>query len=278
MNRLRCAGHRDRDGSLSFVARDTFRDSVIQKIDDIYRAGSVAGRSGTMHRLHSAIDPEKGDLLFNIIRGDLSIVKTLEVGCGYGLSSLFICSALQERQEAAHTIIDPFENGYWDGVGIKNLEDAGLHFFTLIERSSEFALPTLLEQGEGQFDFIFIDGWHTFDHTLLDCFYATRLLRVGGYLAIDDVNFPSVRRAVEFLRRYPCYELAGAVRTRGQRSRKEILVRRLMSPVSPTTWARLLTRPLYRKFFEDHEMSMVALKKATPDSRNWDWHEDDCWR
>jgi predicted O-methyltransferase YrrM len=251
---------------------------VIQKINEIYEARSVAGRSGTMHPLHSAIDPAKGDFLFNIIRGDLGIVKTLEVGCGYGLSSLFICSALQGRHGAAHTIIDPYENGYWDGVGIKNLEDAGLRFFTLIERKSEFALPTLLEQGEGQFDFIFIDGWHTFDHTLLDCFYATRLLRVGGYLAIDDVNFPSVRRAVEFLRRYPCYELAGAVTTRRQRSRKEVFVRRLMSPVNPTTWARLLTRPLYRKLFEDDETSMVALKKATADSRNWDWHEDDCWR
>jgi predicted O-methyltransferase YrrM len=260
------------------VALNAFRDSVIQKIDDIYKARSVVGRSGTVHRLHSAIDPEKGDFLFNIIRGDLSIVKTLEVGCGYGLSSLFICSALQERHGAAHTIIDPYENGYWDGVGIKNLEDAGLRFFTLIECKSEFALPTLLEQGEGQFDFIFIDGWHTFDHTLLDCFYATRLLCVGGYLAIDDVNFPSVRRAVEFLRTYPCYAFAGSVSARIRRSSKEMLVRRLMSLVERKTWARLLSRDLYRTIFEDDETSMVALKKATQDTRDWDWHDEDSGR
>jgi predicted O-methyltransferase YrrM len=250
---------------------------VIQKISEIYKAGSVVGRSGTVHRLHSAIDPWKGDFLFNIIRGDPGIVNTLEVGCGYGLSSLFICSALQGRHGAAHTIIDPFENWYWDGVGIKNLEEAGLRFFTLIESKSEFALPTLLEQGEGAFDFIFIDGWHTFDQTMVDCFYATRLLRVGGYLAIDDVNFPSVRRAVEFLLRYPCYELAGSVRARRQRSRKEVLVRRWMSPVSPRRWARLLARPLYRKLVEDDETSMVALKKAIQDTRDWGWHVDDCW-
>ena len=36
------------------------------------------------------------------------------------------------------------------------------------------------------FDFIFIDGWHTFDYTLVDMFYADRLLRIGGYLLIDD--------------------------------------------------------------------------------------------
>jgi Methyltransferase domain len=70
-------------------------------------------------------------------------VNTLEVGCAYGLSSLFICSALQERHGATHTIIDPYQNGY--GVGIRNLEDAGLRFFNLIENKSEFALPKLLE-------------------------------------------------------------------------------------------------------------------------------------
>jgi predicted O-methyltransferase YrrM len=248
---------------------------MIQKIDEIYQVCSVVGRSGNVHRLHSAIDREEGEFLFNLIRGDLSIVKTLEVGCAYGLSSLFICSALQGRNGAAHTIIDPYQNGYWDGVGIRNLEDAGLRFFNLIECKSEFALPKLLEQKEAQFDFVFIDGWHTFDHTLLDCFYATRLLRVGGHLAIDDVSFPSVRRAVDFLRTYPCYEFSGSVSTRIQRSRKEILTQRLMSLLHCKTWARFLSRGLYRKIFEDEETSMVALKKATQDTRNWDWHDED---
>jgi predicted O-methyltransferase YrrM len=248
---------------------------VIQKIDDIYEARAVVGRSGNVHRLHSAIDREEGEFLFNIIRGDLGIVKTLEVGCAYGLSSLYICAALQERHGAAHTIIDPFQNGYWDGVGVRNLEDAGLRFFTLIESRSEFALPKLLEQGEGQFDFVFIDGWHTFDHTLLDCFYATRLLRVGGHLAVDDVSFPSVRRAVDFLRTFPCYELSGSVSTGIPRARTDVLLQRFMSPVHRDTWARLLSRALYRKIFEGDSTSMVALKKVSPDTRNWDWHDED---
>jgi predicted O-methyltransferase YrrM len=247
---------------------------VIQRIHEIYEARSVVGRSGSVHRLHSAIDPEKGDFLANLIRGDLSVVRTLEVGCGYGLSSLYICSALRERPGATHTIIDPYENGYWDGAGIKNLEDAGLSFFSLIERKSEFALLALLEQEEGQFDLILIDGWHTFDHTLLDSFYATRLLRVGGYLALDDVNFPSVRRAVEFLRAYPCYEIAGSVSPRMRGSRQKRFMQRVMSPLP----RRLLSRTLYRKMFGDDDTTMVALRKATQDTRNWDWHEDNCWR
>jgi len=247
---------------------------VNENIRKIYETSSVVGRSGKVHKLHSEIDREEGEFLVHIIRDNPSLVKTLEIGCGYGLSSLFICSALQGRNGVSHTIIDPFQNTEWDGVGIRNLEEAGFSFFDLIEIKSEFALPQLLEKLEGQFDFIFIDGWHTFDHTLLDCFYATRLLRVGGYLAIDDISFPSIRRVVDFLSNYPCYEFYGSVSSKRTKSWKNFLIRYPMSPVHRRTWAGVLSRSLYRRIFEDQFPRMVALKKVTEDSRNWNWHND----
>jgi predicted O-methyltransferase YrrM len=250
---------------------------VNEIIRRIFETNSVIGQSGKFHNLHSAIDHAEGEFLVRIIRDDPSIVNTLEVGCAYGISSLFICSALQGRNGVSHTIIDPFQNSTWDGAGIRSLEEAGYSFFKLIEIKSEFALPKLLEKLEGQFDFIFIDGWHTFDHTLLDCFYATRLLRVGGYLAIDDVTLSSIRRVVDFLSNYPCYEFYGSVsskRTRSTRSWKNFLIRSLMSPVHRRIWARVLSRSLYRRIIEDQFPRMVALKKVTEDNRNWDWHND----
>ncbi len=246
-------------------------NQIIRRIVD---ANSVVGRSGKVHKLHSAIDRDEGEFLTRIIRDDLSIVNTLEVGCGYGLSSLFICSALQGRHRVSHTIIDPFQNIDWDGSGIRNLEEAGYSFFKLIETKSEFALPKLLEELEGQFDFIFIDGWHTFDHTLLDCFYATRLLRVGGYLAIDDVSFPAVRRVVDFFSNYPCYEFSGSVSSKRRRTWKNFLIRSLMGPVDRRIWADVLSRSLYRRIFEDQVPNTVALRKVTEDNRNWDWHNE----
>ena len=245
-----------------------------QIIQRIYEAGTVVGRSGEVHKLHSAIDPKEGKFIFNIIHNDPGIVKTLEVGCAYGLSSLHICFATRERAGASHTIIDPFQNVYWDGVGIRNLEEAGIDFFNLIEIKSEFALPRLLEEKESQFDFIFIDGWHTFDHALLDCFYASRLLRVGGLLAIDDVCFPSVRRVVDFLKNYPCYEEHGSVSGKRITSWKRIVVRSLTSPINRRTWAKVLAPSLYRRIFGDRVTRMIALKKTKEDSRNWDWHAD----
>ena len=242
-----------------------------QIIDEIFETGRVVGRSGQIHKLHSAIDREEGEFLFSIIKEDPAIRKTLEVGCGYGLSSLYICAAIRNREDASHTIIDPFQNTQWDGVGIFNLEKAGIDFFNLFEIKSEFALPQLLKHNQGQYDLIFIDGWHTFDHTLLDCFYATRLLRVGGVLTIDDLSFPSVKRVVDFLKNYPCYEEAGAVR-RKVKSWKKIITRSLAFPINRAIWKNILATRLYRRIFEDYETRMIALKKIKEDSRNWDWH------
>lgn len=242
-------------------------------IKNIYEAGSVIGHSGKEHKLHSQIDQKEGEFLFSIINGDSTICNTLEVGCAYGLSSLYICSATSERPGASHTIIDPFQNTHWDGVGIKNLKAAGVGFYNLIEVKSEFALPKLLETNESKFDFIFIDGWHTFDHTLVDCFYATRLLKVGGILVIDDVSWPSVKRVVDFLKNYPCYEEAGAIGTK-YKSWKKAVTRLILLPIKQETWAKILSIKLYQKIFEVQHNRMVALRKIQEDKRNWDWHND----
>jgi len=241
-------------------------------IREIYQKGTVVGQSGTVHALHSAMDPQEGEFLFNLIRDDASITKTLEVGCAFGLSSLHICMATHGRDGALHTIIDPFQMTEWDGAGIRNLESAGMTSFHLMQLKSEFALPQLLQNHEGTFDFIFIDGWHTFDHTLLDCFFASRLLRVGGILAIDDVDFPAVKGVVSFLKSYPCYEEHGSVAQNKPPSWKRTLARWVASPVDLKTWAKILEPTLYQKIFEERLTRLIALKKVGPDERPWYWH------
>lgn len=245
-----------------------------QVIEKIYQDGVVVGRSGKVRKLHSAIDREEGEFLFSIIQNDPTIQKTLEVGCAYGLSSLYICAAIQDRSGASHTIIDPFQNSHWDGVGVIKLQELGIDFFNLIEIKSEFALPQLLAQQEGQYDCIFIDGWHTFDHTLLDCFYATRLLRVGGVLVVDDVLFPSVKRVINFLKNYPCYEEIGSVQRNSPKTWKKILARNLAFLINQHIWKQILNPNLYRRVFEKQEIRMIALRKIQEDNRDSNWHVD----
>src|SRR6186713_3312224 len=114
-------------------------------IERIYAAGTVAGPNGQVHSLHSAIDSHEGEFLWSMIHSDPAIRNTLEIGCAYGLSSLHICAATQGRNGASHTIIDPFQNTQWGGIGIKHLKEAGVDYFKLIQVKSEFALPRLLE-------------------------------------------------------------------------------------------------------------------------------------
>lgn len=242
-------------------------------IQKIYETRKVVGQSGKVHRLRSAVDPQEGKFITDIIHNDPEIRKTIEVGCAHGLSTLNICFAIRERVDASHTIIDPYENTHWDGVGIRNLEENGIAFFDLIEAGSEFALPRLLEKEEGQFDFVFIDGWHTFDHALLDCFYATRLLRVGGYLVIDDAYYPSVGRVVAFLKNYPCYTEYATTEPTEKTWRAFLKRLAAMVPLQRKVWAKVINRSIYRKVFE-RRVSMIALKKIDEDNRKFSWHTD----
>lgn len=242
-------------------------------IDKIYETGLVQDESGNEYRLHSGVDRFEGELLHMVISSDEAVQKTLEIGCAYGLSSLHICSALSTRNSARHVIIDPYQRQYWHGVGIHNLQRAGFSFFELIEEPSEFILPVLAKSEAGTYDLVFIDGVHTFDHVLLDLFYANCLIRTGGYIVIDDCNMASISRAVSYIVKYPCYRLLSQF---GRNLHKKSLPRRignaarLLLPQPIVSY--LLPKTLYDKYYSRVVYpSMVVLKKVEDDKRNWDW-------
>jgi hypothetical protein len=248
---------------------------MAQVLQKIYQTGQVIGLSGKIHKLRDAIDPEEGKFLTEILRKDASIVNTLEIGCACGISSLTICEVLKDRPGASHTIIDPNQSTEWDGIGIRNLREAGMNFFKLIEEKSELALPKLLEIKEKAFDLVFVDGWHTFDHTLLDCFYATRLLRSGGLLVVDDTHMVAVKRVMDFLKTYPCYEEYGFVKAGSTQPLKRAIkdgVKTLLSLIPHRVWVYLFGYHFYQRIFEAPRM--VALKKVAEDKRAWNWHND----
>lgn len=250
-------------------------------IERLYETRSVRGRSGIPRPLDSEIDAKEGRFLCDLIGGDTGIVKTLEVGCAYGLSSLHICDALSGRDGASHTVIEPFPE-YWDHVGLMHLQEAGVEAFQMVHERSEFALPRLLQQAEsspssGFFDLVFIDGFHTFDQTLVDCFFATRLLRVGGYLVIDDLWMPAVRRVANSLLTYPCYEFHAAVNDRAQPKRpmttRRRLSRRVRSWFAAASGAPPRQAERYQHEYEHLHPRMIALRKIADDERPWDWYD-----
>ncbi len=165
-------------------------------------------------------------------------------------------------------------------MGVANLKKANVDFYELIEGLSEIELPRLLSEGK-KYDFCFIDGNHTFDHTLIDFFYLNRMLKVGGIMVFDDIGFPAVTKALRYVLNYPAYQYVGHVEVNHSGSRKmfESVVKKPMNLV-----ARLFPKKIRYEMFAasvnktDIQLhlntSMIALQKIKEDDREWFWYED----
>ena len=56
-------------------------------------------------------------------------------------------------------------------------------------------------------DFALIDGGHGSPTPFLDFFYATHMLKQGGYIMVDDVQLHSVKELARLLAQQPGFEL-----------------------------------------------------------------------
>lgn len=237
----------------------------------IQSSQTVRDGAGNEYPLTDHLSSEEGTALACVIQeNDLS--SSIEIGLAYGISALYVCEAISHTAAPRHVAIDPHQSTQWHDIGTLNLERGGFSGLTeLIQQPSEIALPELLKNN-ASFDFGLIDGWHTFDHTLLDFFYVNRLLDVGGFVAIDDLHMPAVNKAVRYILNYPAYEAVDILPPR-RRSRARNVASRV---------GRLFPRALSGTIFDDSLLrsdpalgiqgSMAILKKVDRDDRSYDWY------
>lgn len=64
-------------------------------LDEIFRTKLVHDAAGNEYQLGSNVDVEEGAFLTKLIQ-EYKPKKTIEIGCAYGISSLFICDALEK--------------------------------------------------------------------------------------------------------------------------------------------------------------------------------------
>jgi predicted O-methyltransferase YrrM len=167
---------------------------------------TTAKPSGEVVPLHSSLSEATAGVLYRLVLETRPAVA-VEVGMAYGVSSLAILAALRRTGGNGRLIsIDPHQFTQWEGCGVAAVERAGLKDrHELIEDYDYLALPRLLGSGR-RVGFAFIDGWHTFDYTLLDFWYLDKMLDVGGVIGFDDCEYRAVHKAIRFVQSHRRYE------------------------------------------------------------------------
>ena len=123
----------------------------------------------------------------------------IEIGLAYGSSALAIGEALISAGQpgARHVIVDAhqdlFENAGWDAI-----TSAGLgNLCTLVPERSQLVLPRLVGEDFAA-DAAFVDGSHIFHNVFVDLYFLRELVRPGGLIVLDDLQWPSVATAVRY--------------------------------------------------------------------------------
>jgi predicted O-methyltransferase YrrM len=118
----------------------------------------------------------------------------LEVGFWKGKSSAYFAAILEDRGGDGHltTIDRTIVRDKTPNIA-SVLEALGLsHRVTPIfaERSHTWVMARMLEQKpRPQFDFCYFDGGHTWDMTALGLTLVDMLLKPGGFLVVDDLDW-----------------------------------------------------------------------------------------
>jgi len=179
-------------------------------LKEIFDSEEVRDEEGNIYPLKDHICPREGKYLQELIR-KFQIKNSLEIGLGYGISSLYICEALLEKKGSTHLIIDTAQKERYKDIGLANLKRTrSLGIVNFIRDRSEFVLPSLLKKRK-EFDLILIDGDHSFEGCFLDFIYSKKLLEIGGILVFDDCEFYSINKIINYAVKDPQLEKIGSV-------------------------------------------------------------------
>lgn len=121
------------------------------------------------------------------------LTNCLELGFFHGKSSAFIASILRDMGEGHLITIDQKHSlqrtpNIHDVLGKLDLEDWVTPIYE--KRSFNWRLMRMLEEEERPaFDFCYIDAAHTWYDTGLGFFLVDKLLKPGGWILFDDLQF-----------------------------------------------------------------------------------------
>ncbi len=237
-------------------------------LEQIFKSRQVLDAEGKPRELHAETQREQCLLLQRIV-GEVKPMRSLEVGLAYGVSTLAICEKLPVG--ARHIVCDPYQSD-WNDVGLLNVKRGGFESVVDFRRQMAHRVLAELEAAGSSLDFAYLDGGKTVDLVMVNVFYLTRILRVGGVIVMDDCDFPGIRMVCHFMSKLPCYQV---VETWGGHPAKvrQPFMSSVVSALPGTTAALRPELVSGHPKLADHPHCIV-YKKVSNDDRKWDWHED----
>ena len=235
-------------------------EDVITKKKFTTRSGEVVDILGETHRSQCVF-------LQQIIE-DNHFKESLEVGFAFGISTVAICESIA-KSNGKHIVFDPAEKTYWGGHGLDLVQQAGYSdTLDFREQVSAFGLAQLAIEGR-KFDFAYVDTVKMFDGILVDFYFISMMLKIGGIVVFDDTNCPGIRKVMRFISQLDHFKVYDT----HPKNRPEP-VGKLSKMLS--NWSR--SSYLVKEEYTTTDASLginsdcVAFQKIAEDTRNWDWH------
>lgn len=164
-------------------------------LEELLAAGEFSHR-GQRYPLAHSTSPDICQRYADLIV-EHGLQRGLEIGTLFGFSTLFLADAFAQTQGKLDTIDIRYAKRTWsNGEEIEEIHEVAERLVaeaalddrvTFHAGNSNAVLAQLIEAGT-EYDFALIDGSHKFEIALLDFIGVDRMLRVGGYAAMDDVG------------------------------------------------------------------------------------------
>jgi hypothetical protein len=154
--------------------------------------------------INSVVNSTEGNEIYNLIVTN-KLSCCLEIGMEYGINSFYILLGLDKldklnNSDSKLVSIDEFQESRWHNFGVNLIKlNKFEKYHKMYIEPSYLLLPKLLDLEIKKYDLIFISGWHNFDYILLCILFASMLLKIDGYLVINNKYNNRVNKCLNYI-------------------------------------------------------------------------------